>query len=50
MFHGHPFVWWIGQFSKYVFQYSKPINELIKKKEQSLGFKSDPSPIVGYFL
>ena len=51
MFHGHPFVWWIGQFTKYVFKYSKPIDELVKKKEKSLGFTdSDSSPIVGYVL
>ena len=48
MFHGHPFVWWIGQFTKYVFKYSKPINELIEKKKQSLGFNTGAGPIVGY--
>ncbi|XP_066934358.1 alpha-(1,6)-fucosyltransferase-like [Clytia hemisphaerica] len=43
-FHGHPFVWWIGQFCKYIFKYSKPIQELIDKKKEEMGFRG---PIVG---
>ena len=43
-FHGHPFVWWIGQFCKFLFKYSVPIQELIENKKKSLGFAG---PIVG---
>jgi len=43
-FHGHPFVWWIGQFCKYLFNYSVPIQELIENKKKILGFGG---PIVG---
>ena len=42
--HSHPFVWWIGQFAKYLFRYSSEIQEEIDKKKTLLGFKK---PIVG---
>lgn len=42
--HSHPFVWWIGQFAKYLFRYAPPVQEEIDKKRTLLGFKK---PIVG---
>ena len=42
--HGHPFVWWIGQFAKYLFRYAPQVQEEIDKKRSLLGFKK---PIVG---
>ena len=45
LFHGHPFVWWIGQFCKYLFKYTPDLQKEIMEKKKSLGFKS---PIVGY--
>lgn len=42
--HGHPFVWWIGQFAKYLLQYTPKVKEEIIKKQEKLGFKK---PIVG---
>lgn len=42
--HSHPFVWWIGQFAKYLFRYSPAVQEEIDKKRTLLGFKK---PIVG---
>uniref|UniRef100_T2M5J3 Alpha-(1,6)-fucosyltransferase n=1 Tax=Hydra vulgaris TaxID=6087 RepID=T2M5J3_HYDVU len=44
MFHGHPFVWWIGQFCKFLFKYKPDLQREITEKKKSLGFKS---PIVG---
>jgi glycoprotein 6-alpha-L-fucosyltransferase len=43
-FHGFPFVWWIGQFAKYLFQYQPEIKKEIDEKKTKLGFKT---PIVG---
>lgn len=42
--HSHPFVWWIGQFAKYLFRYAPEVQEEIDKKRTLLGFKK---PIVG---
>lgn len=42
--HSHPFVWWIGQFAKYLFRYSPAVQEEINQKRTLLGFKK---PIVG---
>ena len=42
--HSHPFVWWIGQFSKYLFRYAPAIQGEMDKKRTLLGFKK---PIVG---
>ena len=42
--HGHPFVWWIGQFAKYLFRYAPDVQKEIKAKKEKLGFKN---PIVG---
>lgn len=42
--HSHPFVWWIGQFAKYLFRYSPAVQEEIDQKRTLLGFKK---PIVG---
>lgn len=44
MIHSHPFVWWIGQFSKYLFRYAPEVKGEIDKKRTLLGFKK---PIVG---
>lgn len=43
-FHGHPFVWWIGQFSKFVFKYSPGMQEIVREKKKSMNFQH---PIVG---
>jgi len=43
-FHGHPFVWWISQFTKYIFKFQPPLDSEIKEKKRLLKFKS---PIVG---
>ena len=43
-FHGFPFVWWIGQFAKYLFQYQPKIKQEIDEKKLKLGFQT---PIVG---
>ena len=42
--HSHPFVWWIGQISKYLFRYAPEVQAEIDKKKSLLGFKK---PIVG---
>lgn len=42
--HSHPFVWWIGQFAKYLFRYAPAVQEEMDKKKAFLGFKK---PIVG---
>ena len=42
--HSHPFVWWIGQFNKYLFRYSPETQHSIERKRELLGFKK---PIVG---
>ncbi|XP_028402791.1 alpha-(1,6)-fucosyltransferase-like [Dendronephthya gigantea] len=46
-FHGFPFVWWIGQFAKYLFQYQPKIKQEIDEKKIMLGFKT---PIVGIHI
>ena len=43
-FHGFPFVWWIGQFAKYLFRYPPEVQKEIDKKKAKLGFQT---PIVG---
>lgn len=43
--HGHPFVWWIGQFTKYLFRFAPGVQKEIDEKKAKLGFKH---PIVGY--
>lgn len=43
-FHGHPFVWWIGQFTKYLFRYNAEVEKEIAEKKKKLGFQT---PIVG---
>jgi glycoprotein 6-alpha-L-fucosyltransferase len=42
--HGHPFVWWIGQFAKYLFRFAPQVQKEINAKKSKLGFKH---PIVG---
>ncbi|XP_068688113.1 alpha-(1,6)-fucosyltransferase-like [Montipora foliosa] len=42
--HSHPFVWWIGQFTKYLFRFSAETQDKIDEKRALLGFKK---PIVG---
>jgi len=42
--HGHPFVWWVGQFIKYLFRPQPWLQEDIKLMKEKLGFKN---PIVG---
>ncbi|KXJ29841.1 alpha-(1,6)-fucosyltransferase [Exaiptasia diaphana] len=42
--HGHPFVWWIGQFAKYLFRYAPEVQKEIDAKKAKLGFQH---PIVG---
>ena len=44
LFHGHPFVWWIGQFCKYVFRFQPDLKAEIQAKKKELKFES---PIVG---
>ena len=43
-FHGHPFVWWISQFTKYMIRLNPNLREEVEKKKQLLHFRS---PIVG---
>lgn len=43
-FHGHPFVWWISQFTKYMIRLNPGLREEVEKKKQLLQFRS---PIVG---
>ena len=43
-FHGFPFVWWIGQFAKYLFRYQPGIKKEMDERKAKLGFKM---PIVG---
>ena len=42
--HGHPFVWWIGQFAKYLFRYAPEVEKEINERRDQLRFKK---PIVG---
>ena len=44
LIHGQPFVWWIGQFAKYLLRYKPKVEKEIRRKQKSLGFKK---PIVG---
>ena len=44
MFHGHPFIWWIGQFCKYLFKFQPDLQKEVKIKKVRFNFKS---PIVG---
>ena len=44
LFHGFPFVWWMGQFAKYLFQYRPEVKKEMDEKKEKLGFKT---PIVG---
>ena len=44
LLHGHPFVWWIGQFAKYLLRYTPKIEKEIRAKQKQLGFNK---PIVG---
>lgn len=46
-FHGFPFVWWVGQFAKYLFRYQPAVKKNIENKKAMLGFAK---PIVGYVL
>jgi glycoprotein 6-alpha-L-fucosyltransferase len=43
-FHGFPFVWWIGQFAKYLFRYQPEMKKEMDEKKEKLGFQT---PIVG---
>ena len=43
-FHGFPFVWWIGQFAKYLFRYQPGMKKEIDERKAKLGFNT---PIVG---
>lgn len=43
-FHGYPFVWFVGQFLKYLMQPNKEVEDFISERRKSLGFKH---PIVG---
>ena len=45
LFHGQPFVWWIGQFTKYLFNFQPNVKAEIDNKKKRLNFKG---PIVGY--
>jgi len=42
--HGNPFVWWVGQFMKYLLRPSNTLSEEIERATSRLGFKG---PIVG---
>lgn len=42
--HGHPFVWWIGQFAKYLFRYNPEVQKSLDAKKEKMGFVH---PIVG---
>jgi len=44
LFHGHPFVWWIGQFCKYLFKFQPDLKAEIEAKKKDLKFER---PIVG---
>ena len=43
-FHGAPFVWWVGQFFKYLLRPQPALSDDIRKLTKSLGFRN---PIVG---
>lgn len=43
-FHGHPFVWWAGQFAKYMFRYSPRMKEIVEKRKKDMKWQG---PIVG---
>lgn len=43
-FHGHPFVWWIGQFTKYLYKYSPAMKDIIEKRKKEMKWEG---PIVG---
>lgn len=44
LFHGHPFVWWIGQFGQFLFSYQPHLKSHIERKKAQLRFEK---PIVG---
>ncbi|GLH09932.1 Alpha-(1,6)-fucosyltransferase [Gryllus bimaculatus] len=43
--HGNPFVWWVGQFLKYMLRPQTSISTLLQESAHKLGFEK---PIVGY--
>lgn len=43
-FHGHPFVWFVGQILKYLMRPNKELESYIDERRKALGFKH---PIVG---
>ena len=47
LFHGSPFVWWIGQFCKYIFKFQPSLENEIINKKRDLGFGK---PIVGVHI
>ena len=47
LFHGSPFVWWIGQFCKYTFKFQASLENEIINKKRHLGFDK---PIVGVHI
>ena len=47
LFHGQPFVWWIGQFCKYLFRFTDKLRREIATNARLLGFKK---PIVGIHI
>ncbi len=42
--HGHPFVWFMGQFMKYFLRPQPWLNQFIQEKHKTLQFQT---PIVG---
>lgn len=44
--HGHPFVWWLGQFLKYLIRPQPALADDIEETRKRLRFRN---PIVGYF-
>ena len=47
LFHGQPFVWWIGQFCKYLFRFTDKLQTEIARRTHDLGFRK---PIVGVHI
>lgn len=43
-FHGHPFVWWVSQFTKYLLRLTPQLKDKVRSKKTRLQFKR---PIVG---
>lgn len=43
-FHGHPFVWFVGQILKYLMRPNKELESYIDERRKALGFRH---PIVG---